>query len=211
MVAPALYQYLLSAGWIWIWKEWSAAICSNPLQPHAAPPPLKSKKREERNNLSDISRLSWFFPQNLAKSAKNVYYQQWFLLREQQQLFLEVKHGDVDGREDDDPGDDDDDDDTREGWQWFWAKQRICVVPIANGRPRVRWKYNRRLCWIFVPNSWSKMKRPLPLPCWSAQLKDSHLDLQSQTFMFRFKWFSHIGEINFTNRVVSVGMAKICL
>ena len=44
------------------------------------------------------------------------------LLREQQQLFLEIKHGDDDGREDDDPGDDDDDDDTREGWQWFWVR-----------------------------------------------------------------------------------------
>ena len=96
--------------------------------------------------------------------------------------------------------------------RWWWhqrrltmvlgeAKQRICVVPVANGRPRVRWKYNRRLCWIFVPNSWSKMKRPLPLPCWSAQLKDSHLDLQSQTFMFRFKLFSHIGGKVYWNKL----------
>ena len=37
------------------------------------------------------------------------------LLREQQQLFLEVKHGDDDGREDDAPDDGDDDNDTREG------------------------------------------------------------------------------------------------
>ena len=81
------------------------------------------------------------------------------------------------------------------------AKQRICVVPVANGRPRVRWKYNLRLCWIFVPNSWSKMKRPLPLPCWSAQLKDSHLDLQSQTFMFRYKLFSHIGGKVYWNKL----------
>ena len=96
--------------------------------------------------------------------------------------------------------------------RWWWhqrrltmvlgeAKQRICVVPVANGRPRVRWKYNRRLCWIFVPNSWSKMKRPLPLPCWSAQLKDSHLDLQSQTFMFRFNLFSHIGGKVYWNKL----------
>ena len=147
----ALYQYLLR-GWIWISKEWSAAICSKTSSASCNCSSSSNLKKKNELNFSFLVNINEILVQlqvcvhiqdKICLFVANCICQVW------KNVFARI--GSLSGW-------------GGAGWQWFWA--RICVAPAANGRRPDSVKIQSKAASSlsdFVANTSNRLKRTLLL------------------------------------------------